>query len=146
MSVRVAIYTRTAVNVKDSCQPHSLDAQEERLRAYIRSQKDWQPTCHFRDEMSGATLDRPGLQLALAGARAHRYGLLLVYTVDRLSRSPGGLSTILHELDRLGITVRSVNEPFCTGSPAGRMMVQMLEAFGRAERSWTKLAARGEEG
>src|SRR5437879_6465940 len=85
--------------------------------------------------MSGSTLDRPGLQQAFAFARAKQYDMLLVYRVDRVSRSVRGLAQILEDLDRLGVVFRSATEPFDTGTPAGRMMVQMLGVFAEFERA-----------
>lgn len=83
--------------------------------------------------MSGSVLERPGLQRALAEACIQRYDLLLVYRVDRLARSVRGLSEILHALDKASTVFRSATEPFDTGSPAGRMMVQMLGVFAQFE-------------
>ena len=133
MTVRVATYTR--ISTDEEHQPYSLEAQDQRLRAYIRSQEGWELTRQFSDQMSGSTLERPNLQRALAEARAHRYDLLLVYRLDRLVRSVRGLSEILHDLDKVGVVFRSATEPFDTGSPAGRMMVQMLGVFAEFERA-----------
>ncbi len=64
-----------------------------------------------------------------------RFDLLLVYRVDRLARSVRGLAQILDELDQARVTFRSATEPFDTGSPAGRMMIQMLGVFAEFERA-----------
>ncbi len=85
--------------------------------------------------MTGSTLDRPALRRVLLEARAGRFNLLLVYRVDRLSRSVRGLAQILEELDQAGVMFRSATEPFDTGTPAGRMMVQMLGVFAEFERA-----------
>jgi site-specific DNA recombinase len=85
--------------------------------------------------MSGAKLERPGLQSALRAARAGRFDLLLVYRVDRLARSVRGLAEVLETLDAAGAGFRSATEPFDTTSPAGRMMVQMLGVFAEFERA-----------
>jgi site-specific DNA recombinase len=133
VTVRVATYTR--ISTDEEHQPYSLEAQDERLRSYIRSQEGWELARQFTDQMSGSVLERPGLQRALAEARAQRYDLLLVYRVDRLARSVRGLSEILHALDNAGAVFRSATEPFDTGSPPGRMMVQMLGVFAEFERA-----------
>ncbi len=83
--VRVATYTR--ISTDEEHQPFSLEAQAERLGSYLRSQDSWQLIRRYTDQMSGSTLERPGLQQALADARAKRYDMLLVYRVDRLCRS-----------------------------------------------------------
>ena len=131
--VRVATYTR--ISTDEEHQPYSLEAQAERLGSYVKSQESWEITRRFSDQMTGTTVDRPGLQRALAEARAGRYDLLLVYRVDRFARSVRGLAQILDELDKVGVVFRSATEPFDTSTPAGRMMVQMLGVFAEFERA-----------
>jgi len=115
--VRVATYTR--ISTDEERQPYSLGSQDERLSAYIASQEGWEKARTFTDQRSGATLDRPALQRALAEAKAGRYDLLLVYRVDRLARSVRGLAQILEELDSAGVAFRSATEPFDTSTPRG---------------------------
>jgi site-specific DNA recombinase len=74
----------------DEYQPYTIDAQTQRLAAYVASQPGWQITARHTDDASGATLDRPGLTSALAAARARRFDLLLVY---RLDGSPAASAT-----------------------------------------------------
>ncbi len=149
--VRVATYTR--ISTDEEHQPFSLEAQASRLGSYIQSQDSWQLVHRFTDQMSGSTLERPGLRQALTDARAKRYDMLLVYRVDRLSRSVRGLAQVLEELDHAGVSFRSATEPFDTGTAAGRMMVQMLGVFAEFERAMLidrviagmeRKAARGE--
>jgi site-specific DNA recombinase len=150
-AVRVATYTR--ISTDEEHQPFSLEAQAQRLGSYVQSQDSWQLVHRFTDQMSGSKLERPGLQQALAFGRAKRYDMLLVYRVDRLSRSVRGLAQILEELDHTGVSFRSATEPFDTGTAAGRMMVQMLGVFAEFERAtlidrvvagMERKAARGE--
>jgi site-specific DNA recombinase len=131
--MRVATYTR--ISTDEERQPYSLEAQAQRLGNYIASQDGWQRVRAFTDQGSGATLERPQLQRALADARAGTFDLLLVYRVDRLARSVRGLAQILEELDGAGVAFRSATEPFDTTTPAGRMMVQMLGVFAEFERA-----------
>ena len=131
--MRVATYTR--ISTDEEHQPYSLEAQRERLGSYIRIQDGWELVRRFTDQMSGSTLERPGLQQALSEARLHKYDLLLVYRVDRLARSVRGLAQILDELAQAHVTFRSATEPFETASPAGRMMIQMLGVFAEFERA-----------
>ena len=131
--IRVATYTR--ISTDEEHQPYSLEAQAERLGAYVKSQDGWELVRHFTDQMSGSKLERPGLQKALIEAKAARFDLLLVYRVDRLSRSVRGLAQVLEELDKSAVLFRSATEPFDTGTPAGRMMVQMLGVFAEFERA-----------
>ena len=149
--MRIAIYLR--ISTDEAHQPYSLDAQEQRLRAYVASQPDWELVRVFTDQMSGATTERPELQRALTEAHARRFDLLLVYRVDRFARSVRGLATLLEQLDAAGVAFRSATEPFDTATPAGRMMVQMLGVFAEFERAtiidrviagMERKAARGE--
>jgi site-specific DNA recombinase len=132
-SVRVATYTR--ISTDEDRQPFSLGAQAERLEAYARSQDGWRIVRRFTDQASGATLDRPGLRRALSEAAAGVYELLLVYRVDRLSRSVRQLAEIGESLDDFGVSLRSATEPFDTSTAAGKMMLQMLAVFAEFERT-----------
>jgi site-specific DNA recombinase len=128
--VRVATYTR--ISTDEEHQPYSLEAQDSRLASYVASQDGWELVRRFSDQMSGATTERPNLQRALTEARAGRFDLLLVYRVDRFSRSVRGLAQLLDELERAGVAFSSATEPFDTTTPAGRMMVQMLGIIARS--------------
>ena len=149
--MRVAIYRR--ISTDEERQPFSLDAQQERLAAYIGAQPGWVLARSYSDRMSGKRLDRPGLRQALQDARTGRYDLLLVFKVDRLARSTGGLAKVLEELDAARVAFRSASEPFDTSTAAGRMMMHMLGVFAEFEREMivertrmglARKAARGE--
>ncbi|MFB3737916.1 MAG: recombinase family protein, partial [Candidatus Velamenicoccus archaeovorus] len=131
--MRIATYIR--ISTDEDRQPFSLGAQAERLEAYASSQDSWRIVRRFTDQASGATLERPGLRQALSEAAAGVYELLLVYRVDRLSRSVRQLAQTAEELERSGVALRSATEPFDTSSPAGKMMLQMLGVFAEFERA-----------
>lgn len=130
--MKVATYSR--ISTDEDRQPFSLGAQKDRLEAYISSQDGWTLTRSYTDQVSGKTLDRPGLGQALTDARNKRFELLLVFKVDRLARSTSGLVQVLEGLDAAGVAFRSVSEPFDTSTAAGRMMIQMLGVFAEFER------------
>jgi len=130
--VRVGVYARRSTD--DEHQPYSIDAQDARLAAYIGSQPGWRQAARFAGDASGSTTHRPGLQRALAAARAGVIDVLLVYRVDRLTRSLRDLVTLLDDLDRAGVVFRSATEPFDTATAMGRMLVQMLGMFAQFER------------
>ena len=88
--------TGSTTSPTTSSTPIPTDAK---LGSYIKSQDDWKLVRKYTDNKSG-TLDRDGLQRALADARAGLYDILLVYKVDRLARTVRGLAQILDELDR----------------------------------------------
>jgi site-specific DNA recombinase len=130
--VRVGVYARRSTD--DEHQPYSIEAQDARLAAYIGSQPGWRQAARFADDASGASTARPGLQRALAAARAGAFDVLLVYRVDRLTRSLRDLVTLLDDLDAAGVVFRSATEPFDTATAMGRMLVQMLGMFAQFER------------
>jgi site-specific DNA recombinase len=130
---RVCLYLR--ISTDEDHEPTSLATQRERLERYCKAMEDWRIVHAFEDQASGVTLERPGLRQALGLARERRFDLLLVYRVDRLSRKVRQLSGLGEELDRLGIVLKSATEPFDTGSPAGRMMLQMLGVFAEFEHA-----------
>jgi site-specific DNA recombinase len=130
--VRVGVYLRRSTD--DEHQPYSIEAQDARLAAYIGSQPSWRQAARFTDDASGATTARPGLQRALAAARAGVIDVLLVYRVDRLTRSLRDLVTLIDDLDQAGVGFRSATEPFDTATAMGRMLVQMLGMFAQFER------------
>jgi site-specific DNA recombinase len=103
--VRVAIYVRRSTD--DEHQPFTIEAQDSRLRSYVKSQPGWSLVARFEDDASGAKLDRTGLRKALAAAAAGKYDVLLVYRVDRFTRRIHDLVALLDELDRAGVTFRS---------------------------------------
>jgi site-specific DNA recombinase len=130
---RVCLYTR--ISTDEDHQPTSLRTQRERLERYCEAMEDWRVVAAFEDQASGTRLNRPGLHQALALARERRFDLLLVYRVDRLSRKVRQLASLCEELDQLEIVLKSASEPFDTGSPAGRMMLQMLGVFAEFEHA-----------
>jgi len=131
--LRVAIYIR--ISTDEEHQPFSLEAQETKLRSYVEIQPGWELVGPiYRDEKSGATLERPALQRALTAAKAGRFDILLVYRVDRLARSLRGLVDILDQLDAAEVGFRSATEPVDTSTAVGRMLVQMLGVFAQFER------------
>ena len=129
----MAVYTR--ISTDEDHQPFSLEAQQDRLDSYVKSQDNWDIVSRYEDQMTGSVIDRPGLQQALSDAQKGRFDLLLVVRVDRLARSVRALASILEDLDLNGVAFRSATEPFDTASPAGRMMVQMLGVFAEFERA-----------
>ena len=131
--MRVCLYQR--ISTDEDHQPTSLKTQRERLVRYCEAMEDWRIVAAHEDQASGTSLDRPGLQAALDLAREKRIDLLLVYRVDRLSRKVRQLAALCEELDQLDVILKSATEPFDTGSPAGRMMLQMLGVFAEFEHA-----------
>jgi site-specific DNA recombinase len=131
--VRVATYSR--ISTDEERQPNSLEAQRVRLDSFVSSQPEWRIERRYEDQFTGTVIDRPALTRVLRDAKLDRFDVLLVYRVDRLARSIRGLAQVIDELDQAGVIFRSATEPFDTGTPAGRMMVQMLGVFAEFERA-----------
>ena len=133
--VRVATYRRISTDEKN--QPHSLAVQAERLAAYIKSQA-WQHVADYSDQASGTKLTRPGLQQALSDAKRHRFDVLLVLKVDRLSRTCYATGQVFEALKAANVAFVSSSESFDTRTPAGRMFLTMLLGFAEFEADLIK--------
>jgi len=132
---RVAFYTR--ISTDEDHQKYSLDAQKERLEAFCKSQygEDWELFKVYRDMESGTHMHRPGLEEMLYDAECQTFSTLLVFRVDRLSRKVRELAQMVEELDRYGVALKSITEPFDTANAAGKMMLQMLGVFAEFEHA-----------
>ncbi|WP_434742462.1 recombinase family protein [Micromonospora sp. SH-82] len=130
---RVCIYVRRSTD--DEHQPFSLDAQRAALEKYVSSQPGWTIVAEHEDDASGATTERPGLKKALHAAKAGLYDVLLVYRLDRFSRSVTDLLDLVTILETSDVRFSSATEPIDTGGPFGRMMLQLLAVFAEFERN-----------
>ena len=131
--VRVRKYRRRSTNEEN--QPYSIEAQDARLDPFIQSQEGWVFDGEYADDASGATLNRDGLQKALRDAKAGLYDVLVVYRIDRLTRSIRGLLDIVDALNEAGVALVSASEHFDTHTPVGRMVMQILAVFAEFERA-----------
>ena len=136
--LRCAIYTRKSTEEGLDQEFNSLDAQRECAEAYILSQRaeSWIGlTKHYDDGgFTGANLERPALRELLADIEAGQLDCVVVYKVDRLSRSLIDFLQIHESLERWGVGLVSVTENINTTTPHGRMMVNVLLSFAQYER------------
>src|SRR5947208_11056980 len=123
--VRCAIYTRKSTEEGLEQSFNTLQAQRESAEAYILSHKPegWQtvPTVYNDGGFSGAGLERPALQQLLADIEAHRIDCVVVYKVDRLSRSLLDFTRLLSLFDNRGVSFVSVTQDFNTSTSMGRL-------------------------
>src|SRR5437899_7854552 len=113
--IRCAIYTRKSTEEGLEQEFNSLMAQREAAESYIRSQRElgWAAADHYSDGgYSGGNMERPGLKRLLADVEAQRIDCVVVYKVDRLSRSLLDFAAIIGLLDQLGVTFVSVTQQF----------------------------------
>src|SRR5947207_3511922 len=135
---RCAIYTRKSSEHNLDLAFSSLDAQREACEAYIKSQahEGWRLIRRRYDDgaFSGASLDRPALQQLLAEVRAGQIEIVLVYKVDRLTRSLADFAKLIELFDAHRVSFVSVTQSFNTSSSMGRLTLNVLLSFPQFER------------
>jgi len=140
-SVRCAIYTRKSTEEGLEQDFNSLDAQREACTAYIASQKaeGWTALSnHYNDGgYSGGTLDRPALKQLLKAIEDGAVDVVVVYKIDRLSRSLMDFAKLVEVFDRKSVTFVSVTQSFNTTTSMGRLTLNVLLSFAQFEREVT---------
>ena len=135
---RCAIYTRKSTEEGLEQEFNSLDAQREAGELYIKSQKHegWEclDTKYDDGGYTGANMERPGLRRLLADIAAGKIDCVVVYKVDRLSRSLLDFAKIIEVFDRHQVTFVSVTQSFNTASSMGRLTLNVLLSFAQFER------------
>jgi DNA invertase Pin-like site-specific DNA recombinase len=135
---RCAIYTRKSTEYNLELAFNSLDAQREACEAYIKSQahEGWRliPGRYDDGAFSGASLERPALQQLLADVRASKIDIVLVYKVDRLTRSLADFAKLIELFDAHAVSLVSVTQSFNTSSSMGRLTLNVLLSFAQFER------------
>lgn len=139
--VRCAIYTRKSSEEGLDQSFNSLHAQREACEAYVLSQKHegWQVLpAHYDDGgFSGGNMERPGLKKLLADIAAGKVDTVVVYKVDRLTRSLSDFARIVESFDGKGVSFVSVTQQFNTTSSMGRLTLNVLLSFAQFEREVT---------
>jgi DNA invertase Pin-like site-specific DNA recombinase len=136
--VRCAIYTRKSTEEGLAQEFNSLDAQRECAQAYILSQRQqgWSMLpAHYDDGgFTGAHLDRPALQRLLADIQAGRIDCVVIYKVDRLSRSLFDFARLMQIFDKHSVSFVSVTQQLNSSTPMGRLTLHILLSFAQFER------------
>lgn len=136
--IRCAIYTRKSTEEGLEQEFNSLDAQREAGEAYILSQQHegWECSPDRYDDggFTGANMDRPALKRLLADIESGDVDCVVVYKVDRLSRSLLDFSRIIESFDRHQVAFVSVTQAFNTASSMGRLILNVLLSFAQFER------------
>jgi site-specific DNA recombinase len=140
-SLRCAIYTRVSTEQGLEQDFNSLDAQREASEAYIKSQahEGWRLIRDHYDDggFSGGSMDRPALQKLLADVQARRIDVIVVYKVDRLTRSLADFAKLVETFDAHGVSFVSVTQSFNTTTSMGRLTLNVLLSFAQFEREVT---------
>jgi DNA invertase Pin-like site-specific DNA recombinase len=136
--IRCAIYTRKSTEEGLDQDFNSLDAQRECAEAYISSQRQeqWVAVARRFDDggFTGSNIDRPALKDLLSEIEAGRIDCVIVYKVDRLSRSLLDFARIMEVLDKRGVSFVSVTQQLNSSSPMGRLTLNVLLSFAQFER------------
>lgn len=136
--LRCAIYTRKSTEHNLDLAFNSLDAQRDACEAYIRSQahEGWilVPDRYDDGGLSGASLERPALQALLDQVRAGKVDIIVVYKVDRLTRSLADFAKLVELFDEHDASFVSVTQSFNTTSSMGRLTLNVLLSFAQFER------------
>ncbi len=139
--IRCAIYTRKSSEEGLQQSFNSLDAQREACQAFIVSQRQegWRalPARYDDGGYSGGTVDRPALKRLLEDVAANKVDTIVVYKVDRLTRSLADFAKIVEALDARGVSFVSVTQQFNTTTSMGRLTLNVLLSFAQFEREVT---------
>jgi DNA invertase Pin-like site-specific DNA recombinase len=140
-AVRCAIYTRVSTDHGLEQDFNSLDAQHDAAQAYIRSQAHagWTLIRARYDDggYSGGSTDRPALQRLLSDVKAGKIDVIVVYKVDRLTRSLADFAKLVELFDGHGVSFVSVTQQFNTTTSMGRLTLNVLLSFAQFEREVT---------
>src|SRR5437879_10721749 len=140
-SIRCAIYTRVSTEHGLDQEFNSLDAQYDAASAYIKSQAHagWTLIRSRYDDggYSGGSTDRPNLQRLLPDVKAGKIDVIVVYKVDRLTRSLADFAKLVELFDGHGVSFVSVTQQFNTTTSMGRLTLNVLLSFAQFEREVT---------
>jgi site-specific DNA recombinase len=136
--LRCAIYTRKSTEHGLEQEFNSLDAQREACEAYIKSQasQGWKALPQLYDDpaYSGGNLDRPALKKLLADIESGRIDVIVVYKIDRLTRSLADFAKLVEAFDARSISFVAVTQQFNTTTSMGRLTLNVLLSFAQFER------------
>ena len=136
-----AIYTRKSTDDKLEQDFNSLDAQREACEAYIISQKaeGWTAVKEHYDDggYSGGNMERPALKKLMDDIQAGKVHIIVVYKIDRLTRSLMDFAKLVETFDKHGVTFVSITQSFNTTTSMGRLTLNVLLSFAQFEREVT---------
>ena len=145
MPVRCAIYSRVSTDEQTRRDYNSLETQLDICRhaLAVKQLEGWVEDEHYSDGgYSGKNLDRPELQRLLAAVRAGHIGAIMVYKIDRITRSIADFYALWDELKKHDVVFVSATQSFDTSDPTGNLMLNMLLSFGQFERELTSERVR----
>jgi site-specific DNA recombinase len=139
--MRCAVYTRKSTDEGLDQEYNSIDAQRDAGHAYIASQRaeGWIPVSDDYDDpaFSGGNMERPGLRRLMADIESSKIDVVVIYKIDRLTRSLADFSKMVEVFERYGVSFVSVTQQFNTTTSMGRLMLNILLSFAQFEREVT---------
>lgn len=139
--MRCAVYTRKSTDEGLDQEYNSIDAQRDAGHAYIASQRaeGWIPVADDYDDpaFSGGNMERPALRRLMADIEVGKIDVVVIYKIDRLTRSLADFSKMVEVFERYGVSFVSVTQQFNTTTSMGRLMLNILLSFAQFEREVT---------
>lgn len=133
--LKCAIYTRVSTDSQAEVEFNSCEAQEEKIRSFIKSQENMEVFKLYSDPgFTGANLNRPALNEMLDDIKAREVTLVISYKIDRLTRSPKDFYQLIELFDKYRVDFISVTERFDTSTPSGRLLRNIMLTFAQFER------------
>ena len=130
-----AIYTRVSTDIQAEKEFSSCEAQEEKIKAFIKSQNNWKVFKVYSDPgFTGANLNRPAFTKMLDDIKQNKINLVISYKIDRLTRSPKDFYQLIELFEKHGVDFISVTERFDTSTPSGRLLRNIMLTFAQFER------------
>ena len=137
-----AIYIRVSTDFQAE-EGYSIDAQKEQLTAYCVSKGIKHYDYYIDGGWSGSNINRPELQRLIEDIKKNRISHVIVYKLDRLSRSQKDTLYLIEDIFNVyGVSFVSINESIDTASPTGRLMIGILSAFAQLERENIRMRTR----
>ena len=148
-----AVYTRVSTDLQAEKEFSSCESQEEKIQSYVKSQNNWQVAKVYSDAgYTGANIKRPALQELLEDIKQNKIDIVLVYKIDRLTRSPKDFYELIEIFEQFQTGFISITERFDTSTPGGRLLRNIMLTFAQferelvSERTRDKLIERAKKG
>ena len=138
-----AVYTRVSTDIQAEKEFSSCESQEEKIKSFIESQNDWQVFKVYTDAgYTEANTNRPALQELFEDIKQKKIDIILSYKIDRLTRSPKDFYQLVEFFEKYNVDFISITERFDTGTPAGRLLRNIMLTFAQFERELTSERTR----
>jgi site-specific DNA recombinase len=136
--MKCGIYTRVSTDTQSEIKFNSCESQKEQIIAFIKTQTDMEAVKYYEDAgYSGSNLNRPGLQNLLHDISKGLIDSVLVYKIDRLTRSPKDFYHLMEQFDKYGVSFVSTTQRFDTSTATGRLIRNIMLDFAQFEREMT---------